>query len=142
MHPRDEELFQSKRRPSSGIVREVVGPAAKIVAPFHKWYKIMGTPNTEECGADEGICTLIVDYARRAMEKGGVELDDAREFEIALVHLLKRPGENCDLCSKIRGCIQFNRKTKVLRGQVVIPCKQHGCLDWTFEIGKGVSDDV
>lgn len=154
MHPRDEELFGRKGKPGVEFVRGLLKAVETAEAaldtptpeqlkePYHKWYKIVATSNTDDCGSDLAICSLIADYGLRAMKKGGVEVDDAREFESALRAILDGPIAQCDLCTKIKGSIRLNKKTKVLTGQVTIPCKDHGCLDWKFEIGKGVDENV
>ncbi len=136
MHPRDEAQFRG---------RLVVGDPLRVLAlgnPCHKWYKIEATPNTDVCGADDRVCVLIGDYAERAMKKGGVELDDAREFEIALAGILEGPIEKCKLCSAIRAKVVLDKEAKTLSGEVVIPCKKYGCLSWDFKIGEGVTEDV
>jgi hypothetical protein len=119
---------------------EAIEAPNPLEAEYHKWYKLIGTPNTDECVADHDICGLVVNYACRAMAKGGVEIDDAREFESEFRQILDGPIGTCELCSKVRGQIRLNKKTKVLAGEVVLPCKSHGCMSWEFEIGEGVGE--
>ena len=76
------------------------------------------------------------------MEKGGVEIDDAREFEIALAGVLDGPTEKCKLRSEVRAKVVLDKDTKTLSGAVVIPCQSHGCLDWEFEIGEGAGENA
>lgn len=140
MHPRDEAQFRGQ---------PVVGDPLRILAELtdvpvalgnlcRKWYMILATPNTDGCGADDRICRLIVGYASRAMKKGGVELDDAREFEVALASILEGPTTKCELCSEVRARFTLDKDMRTLSGEIVIPCKGHGKLSWEFKIGKGV----
>ncbi len=137
VHPRDDAMMG--RRPGMPLL--VLGQAVKAMAPFHKWYRIMATCSTDLCGVDDRICNLIASYAQRVMKKGGVELDDAQEFESTLLGILDVPIARCELGEKVQVKIDLDPDTKTLSGKIVIPCEKHGDVSWEFEIGEGASVD-